>query len=72
LLYLPPIVAYITSSNIKHFKRFTTWFPHQPLQNAFIPSLGTSFYIGALLSIIAVISALRGEKYIPEREILLF
>jgi hypothetical protein len=28
--------------------------------------------IGALLSIIAVISALRGEKYIPEREILLF
>jgi hypothetical protein len=69
LLYLPPIVAYNASSNIKHF---TTWFPHQPLQNAFIPSLGTSFYIGALLSIIAVISALRGEKYIPEREILLF
>ncbi len=48
----------------------TTWFP-QTLQDAFIPSLRISFYIGAILSLIAaVLSALRGEKYIHEHEIL--
>ena len=44
----------------------STWFP-STLANAFIPSLRTSFYIGALLSAIAaILSALRGEKYIHE------
>jgi O-antigen ligase len=48
----------------------TTWFP-STLANAFIPSLRTSFYIGALLSAIAaILSALRGEKYIHEHEVL--
>ena len=46
----------------------TTWFP-STLANAFIPSLRTSFYIGALLSVIAaILSVLRGEKYIHEPE----
>lgn len=41
-----------------------TWFP-LTLANAFIPSLQTSFYIGALISVIgAVLSALRGKRYI--------
>ena len=48
----------------------TTWFP-STLANAFIPSLRTSFYIGATLSAIAaILSALRGEKYIHEDEVL--
>jgi MFS family permease len=46
----------------------STWFP-STLANAFIPSLRTSFYIGALLSAIAaILSALRGEKYIHEND----
>ena len=46
----------------------TSWFP-QTFQNAFILSLRTSFYIGALLSIIAaILSGLRGGKYIHENE----
>ncbi len=48
----------------------TTWFP-STLEIAFIPSLRTSFYIGAVLcTIAAILSALRGEKYIYEDEIL--
>ena len=42
----------------------TTWFP-STLGDAFLPSLQISFYIGAILSVIgAILSALRGEKYI--------
>jgi hypothetical protein len=48
----------------------TTWFP-STLANAFLPSLRTSFYIGAIFCIIAaILSALRGEKYIHEHEVL--
>ena len=43
-----------------------TWFP-STLQNAFIPSLRISFYVGAIISAIAaILSALRGGKYIHE------
>jgi EmrB/QacA subfamily drug resistance transporter len=43
-----------------------TWFPNM-LSGAFMPSLRMSFYIGALLSIIAaVLSAMRGERYIHD------
>lgn len=44
----------------------TIWFP-QVLQKAFMPALQLSFYIGAVLSAIAaVLSAMRGQKYIHE------
>ena len=43
-----------------------TWFP-QTLQQAFMPSLQISFIIGAILSAIAaILSAMRGEKYVHE------
>lgn len=44
----------------------TTWFP-KTLAGAFMPSLQIAFYIGAVLSALAaVLSALRGEKFIHE------
>jgi MFS family permease len=65
---LPPsFVAFIPHSTLNTLTG-STWFP-STLANAFIPSLRTSFYIGALLSAIAaILSALRGEKYIHEHE----
>jgi MFS family permease len=46
----------------------TTWFP-STLANAFIPSLRISFIIGAAFcAIAAILSALRGEKYIHVHE----
>ena len=64
-----PLVAHIPQTTLNTLTGIT-WFP-QTLQNAFVPSLRTSFYIGALLSIIAaILSALRGEKYIHEHEII--
>ncbi len=65
---LPPtFVAHIPQSTLTSLTG-TTWFP-STLANAFIPSLRTSFYIGAILSAIgAILSALRGEKYIHEHE----
>jgi len=48
----------------------TTWFP-STLANAFLPSLRISFIIGAVFcTIAAILSALRGEKYIHEEEVL--
>ncbi len=47
-----------------------TWFP-STLANAFLPSLQTSFIIGAILSAIgALLSALRGERYIHDEIII--
>jgi nitrate/nitrite transporter NarK len=41
-----------------------TWFPHT-LAQAFLPSLQLSFFIGAVLCFIAaVLSAMRGERYV--------
>lgn len=63
----PQIVASIPSSTITMLTGMT-WFP-STLATAFMPSLQTSFYIGAILSAIAaVLSALRGERYIHEEE----
>ncbi|MGB9200694.1 MFS transporter [Methanobacterium sp.] len=46
----------------------TTWFA-STFENAFIPSLKISFYIAAIISAIAaILSALRGEKYIHNDE----
>ena len=62
-----PVVAHIPQATLNTLTG-TSWFP-QTFQNAFIPSLRTSFYIGALLSIIAaILSGLRGGKYIHENE----
>lgn len=64
-----PFVASIPHSTLNTLTG-TTWFP-STLEIAFIPSLRTSFYIGAVLcTIAAILSALRGEKYIYEDEIL--
>ncbi len=42
----------------------STWFP-QTLSDAFMPSLRLSFYIGAILTVIAaILSAMRGERYV--------
>ena len=42
----------------------STWFP-QTLSDAFMPSLRMSFYIGAILTVIAaILSAMRGERYV--------
>ncbi len=63
------VVAHIPPSTLSTLTG-TTWFP-STLANAFIPSLQTSFYIGAVLSAIAaILSALRGGKYIHEPEII--
>ena len=59
------IVAMIPHSTI-NILTSTTWFP-SALEKAFIPSLKISFYIAAIISAIAaILSALRGEKYIHE------
>jgi len=64
-----PIVAHIPQATLNTLTD-TTWFP-TTLENAFIPSLRISFYIGAILSAIAaILSVLRGEKYIHEHEII--
>ena len=48
----------------------TTWFP-STLANAFMPALRMAFYIGAVLSgLAALLSALRGETYLHEVEVL--
>jgi MFS family permease len=61
---LPPsLVALIPHSTINTITS-TTWFP-STLEIAFIPSLKISFYIAAIIAAIAaILSALRGEKYI--------
>ncbi|EKQ53349.1 MAG: arabinose efflux permease family protein [Methanobacterium sp. Maddingley MBC34] len=48
----------------------TTWFP-STLSEAFMPSLQISFYIGAVFcGLSALLSALRGKKYIHEMEVI--
>jgi hypothetical protein len=65
---LPPAFVSMIPHSTLDTLTGSTWFP-STLANAFIPSLRTSFYIGALLSAIAaILSALRGERYIHEHE----
>jgi len=48
----------------------TSWFP-STLAEAFMPSLRVSFYIGAFFcAMAAILSALRGERYIHELEVI--
>ena len=70
LSVLPPtIVATIPKATLTTLTG-TTWFP-STLATAFLPSIQISFIIGAVFcSLAAILSALRGEKYIYEDEIL--
>jgi len=64
-----PIVAFIPHSTFNTLTS-TTWFP-STLQNAFVPSLRTSYYIGAIIvTIAAILSALRGGTFIHEDEVI--
>jgi MFS family permease len=63
---LPANVVAIIPQHIVTTITGTTWFP-ETLADAFMPSLQTAFYIGAVMSAIAaVFSVLRGEKFIHE------
>ncbi len=65
---LPASVAAMIPPATKTTITGTTWFP-QTFANAFMPSLRISFYIGAVLCVIAaILSALRGENYIHDDE----
>jgi MFS family permease len=66
LVTLPQsIVAAISPATITTLTG-TTWFP-TTLAQAFMPSLRISFYIGALLSIIAaILSAMTGSRFVHE------
>ena len=62
-----PIVYSIPPSTLSTLTS-TTWFP-TIFAKAFMPALQISFYIGALLTLIAaILSALRGEKYIHKQK----
>lgn len=71
------ILSSVTSSVVSQIPPATlatltgiSWFP-STLAEAFMPSLRVSFYIGAFLSgLTAILSALRGERYIHELEII--
>lgn len=61
----PNVVSAIPQSVVDTLKS-TYWFP-QTLQQAFMPALRVSFIIGAVLSAIAaLLSAMRGERYVHE------
>lgn len=61
----PNVVSAIPQSVLDTLKS-NYWFP-QTLQQAFMPALRASFIIGAVLSAIAaLLSAMRGERYVHE------
>ncbi|HMK46985.1 MAG TPA: MFS transporter [Methanocella sp.] len=63
---IPSNVQGMISPQTLETLKSSTWFPSM-LSRAFMPSLRTSFLIGALLCIIAgVLSALRGKRYVHE------
>ncbi|HMK53918.1 MAG TPA: MFS transporter [Methanobacteriaceae archaeon] len=66
---LPSNLVAMIPSATKTALTGTTWFP-QTLAEAFMPSLRIAFYIGAIFSALAaLLSALRGERYIHGMEI---
>jgi membrane protein implicated in regulation of membrane protease activity len=68
LISLPQsVVAAISPATIATLTG-TTWFP-TTLAYAFMPSVRISFYIGALLSVIAaVLSAMTGSRFVHEMQ----
>ncbi len=71
LVTIPPsIVAHIPNSILNTLTGIT-WFP-STLAIAFLPSLQISFIIGAVISAVAaILSALRGERYIHDDEVVI-
>lgn len=66
LTTLPPSIIVHIPNSILNTLTGITWFP-STLANAFLPSLQTSFIIGAIISAMgAILSAFRGERYIHE------
>ena len=69
LITFPPSIVTHIPNSILNTLTGITWFP-STLANAFLPSLQTSFIIGAIISAIAaILSALRGERYIHEDKV---
>jgi MFS family permease len=69
LTTIPPSIVATIPNPILNTLTGITWFP-STLANAFLPSLQTSFIVGAILSAIAaILSAFRGERYIHEDKI---
>lgn len=69
LAALPSNVVSMIPAATKSTLTGTTWFPNT-LADAFMPSLRIAFYIGAIFSALAaLLSAMRGEKYIHGMEI---
>ncbi|MGA9098765.1 MAG: hypothetical protein WB392_07535 [Methanotrichaceae archaeon] len=63
---LPASVLSAIPQNVVTILQSHDWFP-KTLAGAFMPSLRLSFIIGAVLSgIAAVLSAMRGERYVHE------
>ena len=66
LATVPKSIIGTISSGTINVLTVTTWFP-TTLAQAFMPSLRLSFYIGAVLSIIATfLSAMRGPMHADE------
>jgi hypothetical protein len=66
LATIPPATVAAISPATINLLTGTSWFP-TTLGNAFMPSLRLSFYIGALLSIIAAfLSAMTGSRFVHE------
>lgn len=66
---LPASVVAMIPVTIKSNLTGTTWFP-MTLADAFMPSLRIAFYVGAIFSALAaLLSAMRGEKYVHGMEI---
>jgi hypothetical protein len=66
LSMMPASVVSAIPQNVVGMLTSQTWFP-QTLQQAFMPALRLSFIIGAVLTAIAaVLSAMRGGKYVHE------
>jgi hypothetical protein len=69
LVTLPKAVVAAISPATMATLTGTTWFP-TTLAQAFMPSLRISFYIGALLSIIAaILSAMGGTRFVREIQV---
>jgi hypothetical protein len=66
LVTLPQSVVAMISPATMATLTGTTWFP-TTLAHAFMPSLRISFYIGALLSVIAaILSSMTGSRFVHE------
>lgn len=71
LVTIPPSIVTHIPNSILNTLTGITWFP-STLAIAFLPSLQISFVIGAVISAVAaILSALRGERYIHDDEVVI-